>query len=216
MTDAEYLFRQTSKERKRNGIGDFHKKRGGGKVVRFPSDHLSRKEKKALNGEAKTYSFRDPLTWEKFRELPKDIRQFYLDTLTDKFHGVLLSMIAESMGVSRKTLSPYMNRHGLVFHNKADLVAPRSARKKFLASEDGKAWVKWHEDSKRYQQIEEKAAAVIDEAEEEEADVVENDALDNVSACEAVGSVDNDIEKIASLIASLKGTGAKITIEMVL
>ena len=47
MTDAEYLFRQTSKERKRNGIGDFHKKRGGGKVVRFPSDHLSRKEKKA-------------------------------------------------------------------------------------------------------------------------------------------------------------------------
>ena len=36
MKDAEYLFRQTEKERKRIGRGDFNKKRQGGKQIRFP------------------------------------------------------------------------------------------------------------------------------------------------------------------------------------
>lgn len=201
MTDAEYIFRQTSKERKRNGRGDYCKKRKGGKVVHFPSDHLSRKEKKALNGEVKTYSFRDPLTWQQFREMPRDIKQQYLDTLTDKFHGVLLTMIAESMGVKITTLTPYMIRQELKFNSKKDLGAPRSARKKFLESEDGKAWVKWHEDSKRQQKLDEKTEIEPIEAEDfEDQDEPES----------------SDVEKLANLIASLKGTGAKVTIEITL
>lgn len=209
MTDAEYIFRQTSKERKRNGIGDFHKKRKGGKVIHFPSDHLSRKEKKALNGEVKTYSFRDPLTWEQFKEMPKDIRQQYLDTLTDKFHGILLPMIAESMGVKRVTLSTHMNRYGIHFNSKVDGGAMRSARKRFLESEDGKAWVKWHEDGKRYQKFEE--SATIEEKtaiDDENYEVEPYYAGDETSA--------SDVDKLANLIASLKGTGAKITIEITL
>lgn len=209
MTDAEYIFRQTSKERKRNGTGDFHKKRKGGRVIHFPSDHLSRKEKKALNGEVKTYSFRDPLTWEQFKEMPKDIRQQYLDTLTDKFHGVLLSMIAESMGVKRVTLGTHMNRHGIHFNSKADSGAMRSARKRFLESEDGKAWVKWHEDSNRRKTLDgnatiEENAAI--EAENYEVEPIDADDETSVS----------DVDKLANLIASLKGTGAKVTIEITL
>ena len=203
MTDAEYIFRQTSKERKRNGIGDFCKKRQGGKVIRFPSDHLSRKEKKALNGEVKTYNFRDPLTWEQFRKMPKDIKQQYLDTLTDKFRGVLLTMIAESMGVKITTLTPYMIRQELKFNNKKDLGAPRSARKKFLESEDGKAWVKWHEDSKRQQKLEETA---VEETQEENKEAIETCCEKDVS----------DVDKLAQLLSSLKGTGAKVTIEITL
>lgn len=201
MTDAEYIFRQTSKERKRNGIGDFYKKRKGGKVIHFPSDHLSRKEKKALNGEVKTYSFRDPLNWEQFRAMPKDIKQQYLDTLTDKFHGVLLTMIAESLGVKITTLTPYMIRQELKFNSKKDLGAPRSARKRFLETEDGKAWVKWHEDSKRQQKLEENTEIEAIELETHEAD----------------GETEvSDVDKLANLIASLKGTGAKVTIEITL
>jgi hypothetical protein len=133
--------------------------------------------------------------------MPKDIKQQYLDTLTDKFRGVLLTMIAESMGVKITTLTPYMIRQELKFNSKKDLGAPRSARKKFLESEDGKAWVKWHEDSKRQQKLEENAEIEDIESETQEADE------------EAEAS---DVDKLANLIASLKGTGAKVTIEITL
>ena len=51
MNDAEYLFKQTSSERKRIGRGDYNKKRQGGKAIRFPSDHLTKKEIEAMSGE---------------------------------------------------------------------------------------------------------------------------------------------------------------------
>lgn len=43
MTEAERLFRQTEIERKRLGYGDKHKKRGGGRYVRLPSDNMTKK-----------------------------------------------------------------------------------------------------------------------------------------------------------------------------
>ena len=91
MTDAEFVFNQTSAERKRNGRGAFNKVRQGGKYVRFPSDGLSRKEKAKLNGEVVKYSFVAPLKWEEFRAMPKDIQQNYLDLIRiyrDKTHQI--------------------------------------------------------------------------------------------------------------------------------
>lgn len=46
MTDEEYVFRQTEVERKKLGYGDRHKKRGGGRYVRFSSDNLTKKKER--------------------------------------------------------------------------------------------------------------------------------------------------------------------------
>ena len=43
MKDAEYLFKQTEIERKKLGYGDRHKKRGGGRYVRLPSDNMTKR-----------------------------------------------------------------------------------------------------------------------------------------------------------------------------
>ena len=143
LNDAEYIFNQTSRERKRNGIGTFSKKRQGGHIVRFPSDGLSRKEKKELNGEVKTYSFYKPLKWDEFSKMPDDIKQEYLNLLESKFDGLPLTAVAESLGVTMNTMSPHMFNHGLKYR-----VGKKMVREKtFLKTDDGKAWVKWHEDS---------------------------------------------------------------------
>lgn len=56
MTDERFVFQQTNRERAAAGRGDRCKKRQGGKYVRLPSDNLTEKEKRAMNGEVKTYN----------------------------------------------------------------------------------------------------------------------------------------------------------------
>ena len=51
MTDEAFVFNQTVRERKATGYGAYHKKRKGGRTIRFPSDNLSRRERQQMNGE---------------------------------------------------------------------------------------------------------------------------------------------------------------------
>lgn len=216
LTDAEFIFNQTSSERKRIGRGTYNKKRQGGRTVRFPSDGLSRKEKREMNGEVKTYSFYKPLKWEEFSKMPDDIKQEYLTLLESKFEGLPLTAIAESLGVTMNTMSPHMFNHKLKYR----VGKPRMVKKSFLKTEDGKAWIKWHEDSAA---VEGALAKEEEISEVKEAEAIENEAdAENVvevkieSEVEAENEVkaEDDIDKIVNLIRGLAGTGAKITIEL--
>ena len=198
LTDAEYLFNLTSRERKREGRGTFNKKRQGGKTVRFPSDSLSRKEKKELSGEVKTYSFNKPLKWAEFSVMPDDIKQEYLNLLESKFEGLPLTAVAESLGVSMNTMSPHMFNHSLHYR----IGKPKATKKSFLKTDDGKAWIKWHEDSAEIPTEDEEIKV------ESEAEKIEN----LLRAENEVAQID----KIVNLIRGLAGTGAKITIELTL
>lgn len=51
MTDEAFVFNQTVRERKATGYGAYHKKRKGGRTIRFPSDNLTRRERQQMNGE---------------------------------------------------------------------------------------------------------------------------------------------------------------------
>lgn len=206
MNDAEYLFKCTSLERKRNGIGDFHKKRRGGKFVRLASDKLTKKEREALNGEVKTYRFSKPVKWKDFIRMPDDIKQEYLDILMEKFPGVSNAMIAESMGIPQNQLSPYLCKHGLKFKGRV-----RMSDGKFFVSEAGIAWKKWHNDY-RCPVIPEEEVVLDEVAPEvgvEEAEVVAEEVKVDVGK-------EADVWKIAELIKALSGSGAKVTIEFVL
>lgn len=201
MTDAEYLFKQTSMERKRDGRGTYSKKRQGGKTVRFPSDLMSRKEKAKLNGEVKAYRFRDPLSWKEFRGMPRDLQQEYLDLISEKFPGVLNTMVATSLGATVNSLNQYLSKHKLKI-KRPDGWKPDA--KKFNASEDGVAWSKWN----GYDKVE---GEKTDPTDDEQA-VVEA-AEENV---EVTTVNENDIENFIMALRMLKGTGAKVTIEVTL
>lgn len=112
MTDEEFLFRQTSIERKKIGRGDYSKKRRGGRNVRLPSDHITQKEWKKMNGEVKSYRLNEPVGWEEFKVWPKDIQREYIQTQVDKF-GVGTPELAQMLGISAYTLSDLRRELGI-------------------------------------------------------------------------------------------------------
>lgn len=62
MTDERFTFIEDCKDKKRTARGAHNKRThcGKGGAVMFPSDYLTTKEKKAMNGECKAYRMNDP------------------------------------------------------------------------------------------------------------------------------------------------------------
>lgn len=85
MNDATYAFVSTSKERKQ--LSHSAKKRvvGKGKYVSMPSDNLTPKERKELNGKLTTYEMDRPHKYYELLGFPKDIRKEYIQGLIDKY-----------------------------------------------------------------------------------------------------------------------------------
>ena len=195
MTDEEYVFRQTERERKRDGRGTFSKKRQGGKTIRFPSDMLTKKERNAMNGEVDTYNFKNPLKWKQFQAMPTDIQQAYLDMLTERYRGISNALIGESMGVKNNVFAPYLLRHKLKVNRDPSLSMKRDT---FLRSNAGLAWAAW-------------LAQAEDSCKEMSMEEVKHD--DPVIADEVVHK-EIDVKNIAVLLQMLAGSGAKLTIEL--
>ena len=72
---------------------------GKGGSVKFPSDYLTRKELKAMNGEVKSYRLNEPMTWDEFKALPDDIKVMYIKGIREKYH-VPNNVLAEAMKAS--------------------------------------------------------------------------------------------------------------------
>ena len=113
MTDEEYVFHQTNRERKRNGRGNFSKKRQGGKVVTLPSDSLTRKEWEKMNGEVLTFEFDQPRSWEVYQQIPDNLKFEYLKYLWAKYEATP-TMLGDMLGVDRKKVMHEQKRLGLV------------------------------------------------------------------------------------------------------
>lgn len=114
MTDEKYLFVTDMHEKKRTARG-IHNKRThtgkGGRVI-FPSDHLTRKELNAMNGEVKSYNINNPMKWEEFKALPDDIKIIYVKAIREKF-DVSDCEIFRMLNVPQATASKYIKKLGL-------------------------------------------------------------------------------------------------------
>lgn len=207
MKDAEYLFKQTERERKRIGRGDFNKKRQGGKHIRFPSDHLTKKEREALNGECKSYSMEKPVKWAEFRQWPSDLQKNYLLGLEDRF-SVRVPHIADMLGVSQKTVYLLTKELGITHSRQHDSGKDLTDWYRFLGMEPLGV-------EKTAEEVEETETTVEETAEEvEETETSVEKTAEDISAVE-VGEPDFAI-RLAELLAAFRGTGAKLTIEVVL
>lgn len=112
MTDEEYVFNQTSWERKRVGRGVFSQKKGSrSRKCSLPSDYLTAKQKKELNGEMISYNLERPMTWTEFKFMPVAIQEKYIINMRDKYKG-RMSDIAEMMGTTSNNLDNHMRQKG--------------------------------------------------------------------------------------------------------
>lgn len=114
MDDVRYDFFEDCKDKKITARSARNKKThtGKGGRVRLPSDHLTKKEREAMNGECKRYRMNDPITWDEFKYWPKEHQETYIKLLRKKFN-VPLSNICEMMGIHRGSLSAYVKHNKL-------------------------------------------------------------------------------------------------------
>ena len=105
MTDVEFILKEDSKSKKSAGRGIYGKKRGSkSKKCSLPSDNLSKKELKKLNGECEMYNLSKPMSYSVFCSMPVDLRIEYLKKLRDEY-GASLSDIATMMHVNYSALT---------------------------------------------------------------------------------------------------------------
>ena len=111
MRDEEYLFYSDINEKKRTGRSAAKRNRTGKGAVRLPSDYLTAKEKRAMNGEVVTMSMREPMDWAAFRRVPDDLKCEYIQSLQDRF-DVTYPMLAKMLGVCDHTVKRELARIG--------------------------------------------------------------------------------------------------------
>lgn len=195
MTDAEYLFKQTERERKRNARGAKNKIKGGGGAVRLPSDNLTKKEREAMNGETVTYKVHSPVKWPEFKRWPPDIQREYFKRL-DTSYRPTAEMYAAMFGVSKNSVSVLRASLGVKTGNRGRNLPDAAGWQRFTNRGGGE---------------EEKAAP--EETPPEEKPLTIQNALEAY----ARGSMERmDAERMAKILRALIGTGAKVTIEVTL
>ena len=112
MNDCEFVFKQDIRDKKSIGRNAKYMNRTGKGSVRMPSDYLSRKEKRKLNGPVTSYDMGKPMPYKDFRNMPEDLQRAYLQGLVERFHPSQ-GAIAELWGVSQRTVCNQMGHHGL-------------------------------------------------------------------------------------------------------
>ena len=85
MNEATYAFVSTSKERKQLGYSARKRVSGKSKFVTMPSDNLTPKERKELNGKLSTYTMDKPHTYYELLAFPKDVRKEYVQGIIEKY-----------------------------------------------------------------------------------------------------------------------------------
>lgn len=127
LPDEQWLMIKDSIDKKNIARSSRNKRThcGKGGSVKFPSDYMTKKELKAMNGEVKSYRLNDPMTWKEFKKLPDDIKVAYIKSLREKY-AVPDKDLAEAMGINSGSFGKSMRDLGLGLGKGA---AARSSKK---------------------------------------------------------------------------------------
>lgn len=104
-SDEEYELRQDIRDKSITARSARRTRTHCGKSgpVKFPSDFLSAKERKAMNGEVVSYDLSKPMSWERFKAMPRDLQINYIKMLRHRFE-IPDTYIAEMFGTTRRTM----------------------------------------------------------------------------------------------------------------
>lgn len=125
MTEEEYLFVTDVADKKRTARGSYNRRAHAGKggKIMLPSDYMSNKEIKKMNGEVKTYNIKNPMRYAEFKALPDDLKKQYLTMLRDRYNAGNRA-IGKMMGVTDHTISVIARELGVRALKKGDRPFP--------------------------------------------------------------------------------------------
>lgn len=108
MTDFDYDVMM----KKRLANQARHKKgTKGRKGCKLPSDYLTEREKKKMNGEVKTVKLGVPMKWEEFKKLSNNLKLEYLNNIKEKYHPSI-RQYAEMFSAPRTTIQACFHKLG--------------------------------------------------------------------------------------------------------
>ena len=139
LPDEQWDMIEDSISKKRTAQSARHRRThcGKGGSVKFPSDYMTKKELKAMNGECKSYRLNDPMMWEEFKQLPDDIKIMYIKGIREKY-DIPDKYLAEAMGVASPTFCRWMKCLGCTLGVRTGLKGDA-----WKESEQGIAFYKW-------------------------------------------------------------------------
>ena len=183
LPDEQYVMISDSIEKKKIARSSHNRKThcGKGGRVKFPSDYLSKKELKAMNGDVKSYNLNRPMTWEEFRSMPQDLQIMYIKKLRNEF-GVPDIVLSKAMGVCKSSFSRAMSGLNLSLGKSSGATG-----RQWLGSEKSLKF------SEYWNKFNKETAAEWDNV-EDEAEVVEEDKVED----EAEVAKETDISKETS------------------
>ncbi len=190
MPDEQYVMISDSIEKKKIAHSSHNRKThcGKGGRVKFPSDYLSKKELKAMNGDVKSYNLNRPMTWEEFRSMPQDLQIMYIKKLRNEF-GVPDIVLSKAMGICKSSFSKAMRDLNLSLGKSAGATG-----KQWLHSEKSS---KFYEYWNKFNKKEEKA--------------VEEDGAEDATEVESTkeASISKEFAQIGTHIAEGIANGVK-------
>lgn len=139
LPDEQWDMIEDSISKKRTAQSARHRRThcGKGGSVKFPSDYMTKKELKQMNGECKSYRLNEPMMWEEFKQLPDDIKTMYIMGIREKY-DVPDKYLAEAMGVASPTFCRWMKCLGCTLGVRMGLKGDA-----WKESEQGIAFYKW-------------------------------------------------------------------------
>ena len=210
LPDEQYVMISDSIEKKKIARSSHNRKThcGKGGHVKFPSDYLSKKELKAMNGVVKSYNLNKPMTWKEFRSMPQDLQIMYIKKLRNEF-GVPDIVLGKAMGICKSSFSKAMNDLNLSLGRSAG-----AKGKQWLDSEKNFKFFEYWNKFNNEKTIEEDSAE--DEAEVvEETDIskeIPNDyMMDNIDISEINYGVGVTVDHVAESDHITIPTGGRLS-----
>jgi hypothetical protein len=107
------VFYEEVRRGKELAKGSRHRKNGSkSRKCSLPSDRLTEKQRKKLNGDIMSYQLKQPKTWEQFKAMPVDIQQEFVMCLQSEFN-IGTAQFAAMFGIAKNTFWLHCNKHDL-------------------------------------------------------------------------------------------------------
>lgn len=79
----------------------------------LPSDHLTPAQLKAKSGPVVSFDLNRPMSYERFKQMPDDLKVDYLNGICERFRVSISAISTDMFGLSDSTLRFYLKAHGL-------------------------------------------------------------------------------------------------------
>ena len=114
MKDEEYIYRQEAREKASVSRSARSRRThcGKGGRVKLPSDYMTKKELKAMNGEVEVYRLNSPMKWAEFKAMPDEHKVTYIKLLRSKWNAPD-AQLATMFDISTWAVCQEMKRLGL-------------------------------------------------------------------------------------------------------